>query len=123
MSTINIAIIEKSPLAKIVLEAVLSKANFNVTVNTESIHHFLGKAKEGAMASPDICLVDATTLKKSSISSIRNYYPDIKIALYDPVGTRKKNILRLDDFDVYMSRSLKLEQWIMILQNIVNRRH
>lgn len=119
MKTINIAIIEKSPLAKVFLEYLLTKANFNLAVSTESIDHFLNKAKERAIDNPDICLLDST-VKISSINAIRKYYPEIKIAVYDPIATRKKSTLRLEDFDVYLSRSLKLEQWIIVLQNIDN---
>jgi DNA-binding response OmpR family regulator len=122
MKTINIAIIEKSPLAKVFLEYLLEKADFNVTVCTESIDYFLTKAIERSIDNPDICLLDST-VKISSINAIRKHYPEIKIAVYDPIATtRKKSTLRLEDFDVYMSRSLKLEQWITVLQNIVNHR-
>jgi hypothetical protein len=119
MKTINIAIIEKSPLAKVFLEDVFTKANFKITVSTESIHYFLSKAKERSIDNPDICLLDST-VKISSINAIRKHYPEIKIAVYDPVETRRKSTLRLEDFDVYMSRSLKLEQWVGVLQNIIS---
>jgi DNA-binding NarL/FixJ family response regulator len=121
MKTINIAIIEKSPLARVFLEDVLTKANFNVIVNTESIGYFLNKAKDRPIDCPDICLLDST-IKISTINAIRKHYPEIKIAIYDPIETRKKSALRLEDFDVYMSKSLRLEQWITVLQNIVNHR-
>lgn len=121
MKTINIAIIEKSPLAKVFLEYLFTKANFNITVSAESMDLFLNKAKESSMDNPDICLLDST-VRISSINAIRKYYPEAKIAVYDPIATRKKSALHLEDFDVYMSRSLKLDQWITVLQNIINHR-
>lgn len=120
MNTVNIAIIEKSPLARVFLEYLLAKANFNVVTSTESIYYFLSKAKERSMDSPDICLLDSTA-KVSSISAIRKYYPEIKIAVYDPITTRKKGTLHSRYFDVCLSRSLKPEQWIIILQNIAHQ--
>lgn len=118
MNIINIAIIEEAPLARAVLEDVLSKANFNVIVSADSIDYFLDKAKERLMDSPDICLLDST-VKVSSINAIKKYYPETKIAVYDPIATREKNALHVKHFDVYMSRSLKLEQWITVLQDII----
>lgn len=120
MKTINIAIIDKSPLARIVLENLMAKADFNIVSSTESIHYFLDQAKEQSIDIPHICLFD-TMVKISSINAVRKYYPAIKIAVYDPIGTRKKKgVLHLDHFDVYISKPLKMEQWITILQNIAN---
>jgi DNA-binding NarL/FixJ family response regulator len=120
MKTINIAIIEKAPLARGVLEETLLKANFNIVASTESISYFLDQAKEGLINIPDICLLDAA-VKISSIKSIRKYYPETKIVVYDPIATRPKgHTLRTEHFDAYMSKSLKLQQWIPVLQSIIN---
>jgi DNA-binding NarL/FixJ family response regulator len=121
MKTINIAIIEKSPLARVVLEDLLTKTNFNVVASTESIHYFLHQAKEQSIDIPDICLFD-TMEKIASIKSVRKYYPETKIAVYDPIGTEKKRRgLHLEHFDIYIPKPLKMEHWITILQNIISR--
>ena len=119
-TAVNIAIIEKFPLAGLVLESVLIKADFHVVANVKSAYHFLRAASENAIRVPDACLLDSA-VKETTIENIKKYYPRIKIIIYDPISSNTKgNPLPHSKCDAYIARSVKVEQWIAIIKGAIS---
>lgn len=120
MRTINIAIIEKSPMARVALDDFLTRGGFNIAFNVASINQLLLKRTEESIDAPDICLLD-TNAKSVSIDILRRYYPGIKIVAYDPIGSQKERVIRNSrKFDAHISKSVKISEWIGILRNVVS---
>jgi DNA-binding NarL/FixJ family response regulator len=123
MNLINIAIIEGSPLGGSAIETILTEANFNIVINTNTANHFLNKAKEKSIDDPDICLLDRT-MDASTIRKIRQHYPKIKIVVYDTiVNPPDTKVLDHNSFDAYIPNNVKLKHWPTTLQTLINRTH
>lgn len=119
-TAINIAIIEKFPLAGSVLESVLIESGFHVVANVKSAYHFLRAASENVIQVPDACLLDSG-VREATIESIKKHYPGIKIIIYDPISSNTLGSpLPYSKCDAHIARSAKVGQWIAIIRGVLS---